>query len=83
MGLVPATAMVVGIIVGASIFVQPSLITGQVPSTGGVLLVWLAAGALTLIGSLVASGGTGNWYKGAQLIGVYLMIALLLYFVPL
>jgi Ca2+:H+ antiporter len=35
------------------------------------------------IGALVASGGTGNWYKGVQLIAVYLMVALLLYFVPL
>jgi len=35
-----ATAMVVGIIIGASIFVQPSEITGHVPSVGGVFLVW-------------------------------------------
>ena len=48
-------------------------------SVGGIGLMFLAV----LIGSLVASGGSGNWYKGAQLIGVYLMIALLLYFVPL
>ena len=52
-GLVRATAMVVGIIIGSSIFVQPSLVTAQVPSIGGVLMVWAAAGALTLIGSLV------------------------------
>lgn len=55
MGVVPATAMVVGTIVGASIFVQPSLITGEVPSVPGVLLVWCAAGALTLIGSLLTA----------------------------
>jgi len=30
----------------------------------------------------VASHGSANWYKGVQLISVYLMIALLLYFVP-
>jgi APA family basic amino acid/polyamine antiporter len=54
-GLVRASAMVVGIIIGASIFVQPSLITGQVPTVGGVILVWSIAGALTLIGSLVAA----------------------------
>ena len=35
-GLPHATAMVVGIIIGASIFVQPSEITGQVPSVPGV-----------------------------------------------
>jgi Ca2+:H+ antiporter len=36
-----------------------------------------------LIGASVASGGSGSWYKGVQLIAVYIMIALLLYFVPL
>src|SRR5919199_1968904 len=54
-GLARATAMVVGTIIGASIFVQPSLVTGAVPSVGGVLLVWAAAGALTLIGALVTA----------------------------
>lgn len=55
MGLVHATAMVVGIILGASIFIQPSEITRLVPSTRGVLLVWLAAGVLTLCGALVCA----------------------------
>jgi len=50
-----ATAMVVGTIIGASIFVQPSEITGQVPSIEGVLMVWLVAGILTLFGTLVCA----------------------------
>jgi len=50
-----ATAMVVGTIIGASIFVQPSEITGQVPSIEGVLMVWLVAGILTLSGTLVCA----------------------------
>ena len=54
-GVVRATALVVGIIIGASIFVQPSLITGQVPTVGGIVVVWSIAGVLTLIGSLVAA----------------------------
>jgi APA family basic amino acid/polyamine antiporter len=54
-GVVRATALVVGIIIGASIFVQPSVITGQVRSAGAVLLVWSIAGALTLVGSLIAA----------------------------
>lgn len=45
--------MVVGIIIGASIFVQPSVITGQMRSVAGVLAVWTTAGLLTLIGALV------------------------------
>ncbi|HEU5450646.1 MAG TPA: amino acid permease, partial [Terriglobales bacterium] len=55
MGLPHAIAMVVGIILGASIFVQPSEITRLVPTTGGLLLVWLAAGLLTFCGALVCA----------------------------
>ena len=47
--------MVVGTIIGASIFVQPSLVSGAVPSPAGMLLVWAAAGLLTLIGVLVTA----------------------------
>ena len=50
-----ATAMVVGIIIGASIFVQPSEITGHVPSVGGVFLVWILSGVLTFFGALVCA----------------------------
>jgi Ca2+:H+ antiporter len=35
-----------------------------------------------LIGAVVANDGKGNWFKGTQLLTVYAMIALLLYFVP-
>src|SRR5205823_14546794 len=54
-GLLHATAMVVGIIVGASIFVQPSEINRHVPTPLGVISVWIAAGILTLFGSLVCA----------------------------
>jgi APA family basic amino acid/polyamine antiporter len=60
--------MVIGTIIGASIFVQPSLVSGAVPSVSGMLLVWAAAGVLTLIGALVtaelasAFPGTGGVY---------------------
>src|SRR5690242_6022778 len=47
--------MVVGIIIGASIFVQPSEVNRHVPSSAGVLAVWLIAGVLTLLGSLVCA----------------------------
>ena len=50
-----ATAMVVGTIIGTAIFVQPSEVTGQVPSLSGAALVWLVAGGLTLIGALVTA----------------------------
>ena len=54
-GLPHATAMVVGTIIGASIFVQPSEITGQINSMKGVFLVWLIAGLLTFFGALVCA----------------------------
>jgi len=74
-----ATAMVVGIIIGASIFVQPSEITGQVPSVGGVFLVWIFSGVLTFFGALVCaelasiftqSGGVYVYLKEAYSPGV-------------
>jgi basic amino acid/polyamine antiporter, APA family len=55
MRLPDATAMVVGIIIGASIFVQPSEITRLVPDAGGIALVWALAGILTLIGALICA----------------------------
>jgi APA family basic amino acid/polyamine antiporter len=50
-----ATALVVGIIIGASIFVQPSVITGAIPTVGGVYAVWIVSGILTLFGALIAA----------------------------
>jgi len=55
MRLAHATAMVVGIIVGASVFVQGSEITRLTRSTLGATAAWLAAGALTLCGALVCA----------------------------
>jgi APA family basic amino acid/polyamine antiporter len=54
-GLRHATAMVVGTIIGASIFVQPSEITGQVPTVFGIFAVWAVAGLLTMFGALVCA----------------------------
>lgn len=50
-----ATAMVAGTIIGASIFVQPSEVTGHVPSMAGTALVWVTCGVLTLFGALVTA----------------------------
>jgi APA family basic amino acid/polyamine antiporter len=54
-GLPQATAMVVGTIVGASIFVQPSDVSRAAPTFGGMLLVWVAAGALTWFGASICA----------------------------
>ena len=55
MRLPDATAMVVGIIIGASIFVQPSEITRLVPTPAGIALVWVLAGVLTMVGALICA----------------------------
>ena len=70
-GLFRATTMVVGIIIGASIFVQPSAVTAQVPSVAGVLVVWTAAGLLTLIGALVVAELASVWPRTG---GVYVFL---------
>lgn len=71
MRLPHATAMVVGTIIGASIFVQPSEVTGQVPSIPGALLVWLISGTLTLIGALVCAELASTFERTG---GVYLYL---------
>jgi APA family basic amino acid/polyamine antiporter len=47
--------MVVGIIIGVSIFVQPAEVSRYVPSIPGIFTAWLAAGLLTLCGALVCA----------------------------
>lgn len=54
-GLPHATALVVGTIIGASVFVQASEITAQVPSLAGVTLAWITAGLLTMGGAMVCA----------------------------
>ena len=54
-GLPRATALVAGIIIGASIFVQPSEVARHVPSVSGVFVVWFTAGVLTLCGALLCA----------------------------
>ncbi len=54
-GLPSATALVVGTILGSSVFVQASELTTFVPHAGMVVLAWAVAGLLTLIGALVCA----------------------------
>jgi APA family basic amino acid/polyamine antiporter len=55
MGLVRATAMVVGIIIGASIFVQPSEVSRHVSTIPAMFGVWSAAGIISIAGALVSA----------------------------
>src|SRR5216684_4501776 len=70
-GLTQATAMVVGTIVGASIFVQPSEVSRAVPTLAGMLLVWIAAGALTWFGASVCAELTSAFPRTG---GVYVFL---------
>ena len=55
MGLVRTTAMVVGIIIGASIFVQPSEVSRHVSTIPAMFAVWSAAGLMSIAGALVSA----------------------------
>src|SRR6266511_1327404 len=70
-GLTQATAMVVGTIVGSSIFVQPSEVSRAVPTFAGMLLVWIAAGALTWFGASICAELTSAYPKTG---GVYVFL---------
>ncbi|HEY3202875.1 MAG TPA: amino acid permease [Thermoanaerobaculia bacterium] len=52
LSLTDAIAVIVGIVVGAGIFKTPSLVAASAGSPGLVLLLWLAGGAISLVGAL-------------------------------
>ena len=65
------------VLVLASYFVapRPLELSFSRPEIGSLFMA-------VLIGALVAGNGRSNWYKGVQLITVYLIIALMFYFLP-
>jgi Ca2+:H+ antiporter len=84
--------LTMGIAVGSSIqmalFVAPVLMLSSyalgprpltlVVGSAGVMLVLLSI----LIFSMIVSDGKSNWFKGVQLLGVYLLIALFCFYLP-
>jgi APA family basic amino acid/polyamine antiporter len=50
-----ATSLVVGTIVGASVFVQASEMTRHLPNIKAVIAAWIASGVLTLFGALACA----------------------------
>jgi APA family basic amino acid/polyamine antiporter len=52
LGLVDAASLVVGVVVGAGIFLTPGVVAGHVTSSAGIAGVWLATGLFTLSGAL-------------------------------
>ena len=52
LGMVDATAIVIGIVIGSGIFVLPNLIARSLPSAPAILAVWVLAGVLSFFGAL-------------------------------
>jgi Ca2+:H+ antiporter len=84
--------LAVGIALGAclqiALFVAPILVLASyvvAPRPLEIAFSGAEVGSLfmaVLIGALVAGDGRANWYRGVQLIAVYLIIALMFYFMP-
>jgi basic amino acid/polyamine antiporter, APA family len=66
-----AGAVVVGTIIGSGIFLLPSFVAAQIDSFGGVLLVWIIGGLLTLFGAL-SLAELGSIYPGTGGLCTYL-----------
>ena len=52
LGMLDATAIVVGIVIGSGIFVLPNLIAQNVPSPAAILALWIVSGVLSFFGAL-------------------------------
>src|SRR6185436_450367 len=52
LGMMDATAIVIGIVIGSGIFVLPNLIARNLPSPTAILTVWVIAGVLSFLGAL-------------------------------
>lgn len=52
LGLLDATTIVIGTMIGAGIFVIPSVIARDLPSTPAILAVWILAGIASFFGAL-------------------------------
>ena len=52
LGLLDATAMIIGIVIGSGIFVLPNLIARELPSAPAILSVWIISGILSFFGAL-------------------------------
>ena len=52
LGMLDATAIVVGIVIGSGIFVLPNLIARNLPSSGAILSTWIVSGVLSFFGAL-------------------------------
>ena len=52
LGVLDATAIVIGIVIGFGIFVLPNLIAKNLPSGPAIVAVWAISGVLAFFGAL-------------------------------
>jgi len=52
LGMLDATAVVIGIVIGSGIFVLPNLIARSLPSPTAIMAVWVVSGILAFFGAL-------------------------------
>jgi basic amino acid/polyamine antiporter, APA family len=52
LGLLDATTLIVGSVIGSGIFIAPSIMAGHVQSPGLLMGLWILGGLLTLVGAL-------------------------------
>jgi APA family basic amino acid/polyamine antiporter len=52
LGLLDATAILIGTVIGSAIFIVPSAVARSLPSVGYILLAWSLGGVLTFFGAL-------------------------------
>ncbi len=52
LGMLDATAIIIGIVIGSGIFVLPNLIARNLPSSNAIIITWIGAGVLSLFGAL-------------------------------
>ncbi|PYV15748.1 MAG: hypothetical protein DMG21_14150 [Acidobacteria bacterium] len=52
LGMLDATAIVIGIVIGSGIFVLPNLIARNLPSSSAITTAWVVSGVLSFFGAL-------------------------------
>ena len=83
-----AVGIAIGSCIQIALFVAPVLVLASyfmAPQPLELSFSRAEIGALflaVLIGAVVAGDGRSNWFKGVQLVAVYLIIALMFYFLP-
>jgi Ca2+:H+ antiporter len=81
-------SIALGAAIQIALFVAPVLVLASIfvaPEPLELSFTRAEVGAIfmgALIGAVVAGDGRSNWFKGVQLIAVYVIIALMFYFIP-